>query len=101
MLFRGGTLGMCMRVLMTQALGSNRMLPAGGHIAHVASALGQLDILASEGIKAYIRGAKSVQELVDMPYPAEELAKVCAVRPVSTANVTARPVVSVPLLTCT
>ena len=49
---------------------------AGGHIAHVASALGQLDIIAPEGIKSYIRDAKSVQALVDMPYPAEELAKV-------------------------
>ena len=65
-----------------------RMLHAGGHIAHVASALGQLEIIAPEGIKSYIRGAKSVQELVDMPYPADELAKVRAeasVFPISTS----------------
>ena len=48
---------------------------------HVASTLGQLDGIPLDGIpldgvKAYITGAKSVQELVDMPYPAEELAKV-------------------------
>ena len=43
---------------------------------HVASTLGQLDGIPLEGVKAYIAGAKSVQELVDMPYPAEELTKV-------------------------
>ena len=49
---------------------------AGGHIVHVSSALGQLEGIPLDGVKAYIRGAKSVQELVNMPYPAEELAKV-------------------------
>ena len=51
---------------------------AGGHIVHVGSALGQLEGIPLEGVKAYIRGAKSVQEIVDLPYPAEELAQVCA-----------------------
>ena len=40
--------------------------------------LGQLDGIELPGVKAYISGAKSVQELVDMPYPAEDLAKVRA-----------------------
>ena len=46
---------------------------------HVASTLGQLDGIspALTGVKAYITGAKSVQELIDMPHPAEDLAKVC------------------------
>ncbi len=44
---------------------------------HVASVLGQLDGIELPGVKAYISGAKSVQQLVDMPYPAEDLAKVC------------------------
>ena len=43
---------------------------------HVASCLGQLDGIPLEGAKAYISGAKSVQELIDMPYPKEEIAKV-------------------------
>jgi hypothetical protein len=51
---------------------------AGGHIVHVASTLGQLDGIPLDGVKAYITGAKSVQELIDMPYPAEEIAKVGA-----------------------
>jgi len=44
---------------------------------HIASVLGQLDGIELPGVRAYIGGAKSVQELVDMPYPAEDLAKVC------------------------
>jgi hypothetical protein len=51
---------------------------AGGHVLHVASTLGQLNGIPLDGVKAYITGATSVQELIDMPYPAEELAKVCA-----------------------
>ncbi len=43
---------------------------------HVASTLGQLDGIPLEGVKAYISGAESVQELIDMPYPADEIAKV-------------------------
>ena len=50
----------------------------GGHIVHVASTLGQLEGIPLDGVKAYITSAKSVQELIDMPYPAEELAKVGA-----------------------
>ena len=46
---------------------------------HIASVLGQLDGIELPGVKAYISGAKSVQELVDMPYPAEDLAKVCVI----------------------
>ena len=51
-------------------------LCAGGHVVHLASVLGQLDGINGEGVRAYIRGAKSVQELIDMPYPAKELAEV-------------------------
>ena len=54
------------------------MLHAGGHIAYVASALGQLDNIAVEGAQSYIRGAKSLQALIDMPYPADEVSKVRA-----------------------
>jgi hypothetical protein len=49
----------------------------GGHVLHVGSSLGQLDGIPLEGVKAYLTGAKSVQEIIDMPYPAEDLAKVC------------------------
>ncbi len=52
---------------------------AGGHIVHVASTLGQLDGIPLEGVKAYISGAKSIQELMDMPYPADEVSKVPSV----------------------
>ena len=44
---------------------------------HVGSMLGQLDGIPLDGVKAYIAGAKTLRELIDMPYPAEELAKVC------------------------
>ena len=46
---------------------------------HVGSMLGQLGGIPLEGVRAYIASAKSVQELIDMPYPAVELAKVCIV----------------------
>ena len=45
---------------------------------HIASVLGQLDGIELPGVKDYILSAKSVQELVDMPFPAEDLAKVCS-----------------------
>ena len=53
---------------------------AGGHVLHIGSSLGQLDGIPLEGVKAYLTGAKSVQQIIDMPYPAEDLAKVCAPR---------------------
>ena len=43
---------------------------------HVASTLGQLDGIPLEGVKAYISDAKSIKQLIDMPYPADEIAKV-------------------------
>lgn len=43
---------------------------------HVASSLGQLDGIPLEGVKSYIRGAKSVQEVINMPYPGDEITKV-------------------------
>ena len=49
---------------------------AGGHILHIGSSLGQLDGIALDGVTSYIRGAKSLQEIIDMPYPAEDLEKV-------------------------
>jgi hypothetical protein len=49
----------------------------GGHIVHVGSMLGQLNGIPLDGVKTYIAGAKSLQQLIDMPYPAEELAEVC------------------------
>ena len=67
-----GLLLLCSSAMSTSTDG----LGAGGHIVHVASTLGQLDGIPLEGVKAYISGAKSVQELVDMTYPADEIAKV-------------------------
>ena len=60
---------------------------------HVGSSLGQLEGIPLEGVKAYIRGAKSVQEVIDMPYPAEDLSKVCPRSPwwVPNALTTALP----------
>ena len=54
----------------------HRSTCAGGHILHLGSTLGQLNGINLKGVQAYIRGAKSVQELIDMPYPADELAEV-------------------------
>ena len=50
---------------------------AGGHIVHLGSALGQLDALPLAQYKESIRDAKSIQELMDLRYPADEIAKVC------------------------
>jgi len=51
---------------------------AGGHIVHLGSALGQLDALPLPVYRESIRSAQTIQELMDLRYPADEIAKVCA-----------------------
>ena len=48
----------------------------GGHIVHLGSALGQLDSLPLPKYKEKIRSAKTIQEIMDLPYPAQEIAEV-------------------------
>ena len=54
------------------------VLCVGGHIVHLGSALGQLDALPLAKYKESIRNAKTIKELMDLPYPADEIAQVCA-----------------------
>ena len=51
----------------------------GGHIVHMGSTLGQLDALPLAGYKVKIRDAKTIQQLMDLPYPAEEIAQARAI----------------------
>jgi len=62
------------------ALSANlEIASVGGHIVHLGSALGQLDALPLAEYKESIREAKTIQELMDLRYPADEIAKVRAV----------------------
>ena len=45
---------------------------------HIGSTLGQLEGIPLPGVQEYMRNAKSVQEIIDMPYPAKDLAEVSA-----------------------
>ena len=49
---------------------------AGGHIVHLGSTLGQLDALPLVEFKQRIRDATTIQQLMDLQYPADEIAKV-------------------------
>ena len=73
------TLTLTLTLALALAPTSLELRSAGGHIVHLGSALGQLDALPLAEYKESIRNAKTIQELMDLRYPADEIAKVRAV----------------------
>ena len=63
-------------ILTKRQMEKSVLVCTGGHIVHLGSALGQLDSLPLPEFKEKIRNAKTIQEIMDLSYPAQEIAEV-------------------------